>query len=158
APDIKRKGARRRMPLMIRFSCPGCQNVLKAPDDAAGRRVACPRCGSPLSIPSGQAPTRGEAPPARTTPGQVRVHCPGCGQTIDLPPADLSLLIRCAQCRTHSVPSRVASQAARRHPAQPPATPQSRRKLLLAGGVIAGSVGVVCTLLCCGLGFSTLFT
>jgi hypothetical protein len=36
---------------VIRFSCPACQKVLKAPDQGAGRKTHCPRCGQRLLIP-----------------------------------------------------------------------------------------------------------
>lgn len=36
---------------MIRFACPTCQKVLKAPDDSAGRKTHCACCGQRLVIP-----------------------------------------------------------------------------------------------------------
>lgn len=36
---------------MIRFRCPTCRKVLKAPDDRAGRKIECPGCGQRLQIP-----------------------------------------------------------------------------------------------------------
>ena len=36
---------------MIRFACPTCQKVLKAPDEGAGRKVNCPKCSQRLIIP-----------------------------------------------------------------------------------------------------------
>jgi hypothetical protein len=36
---------------VIRFSCPTCSKVLKAPDHGAGRKIACPGCGQRLLIP-----------------------------------------------------------------------------------------------------------
>jgi hypothetical protein len=37
---------------MIRFFCPSCAKILKAPPDAAGQKVACSGCGQRLLIPS----------------------------------------------------------------------------------------------------------
>lgn len=37
---------------MIRFACPGCQKVLKAPPEKAGIRTACPACKHPLQVPA----------------------------------------------------------------------------------------------------------
>jgi hypothetical protein len=37
---------------MIRFACPRCNKILKAPDEKAGVKVACPGCRTPLLIPS----------------------------------------------------------------------------------------------------------
>jgi DNA-directed RNA polymerase subunit RPC12/RpoP len=54
---------------MIRFSCPACQKVFKAPSRAAGRKASCPRCGNRLLIPPPiQAP---EELPADEPPGLV---------------------------------------------------------------------------------------
>lgn len=36
---------------MIRFACPRCKSVLKAPDRKAGSKVACPKCQQRLQIP-----------------------------------------------------------------------------------------------------------
>jgi hypothetical protein len=57
----------------IKVTCPKCQGVLHAPDDAGGKRGKCPTCGTVLSIPAegprvsnpGGAPDSGyRAPPA----------------------------------------------------------------------------------------------
>jgi hypothetical protein len=37
---------------MIRFGCPTCNKVIKAPDEGAGRKIPCPRCGQLLVIPA----------------------------------------------------------------------------------------------------------
>lgn len=36
---------------MIRFMCPTCQKRLKAPDEGAGQKTHCPRCGQRLYVP-----------------------------------------------------------------------------------------------------------
>ena len=36
---------------MIRFACPACSVVMNCPDDKAGVKVGCPRCGQRLEIP-----------------------------------------------------------------------------------------------------------
>jgi hypothetical protein len=36
---------------MIRFACPTCQKIIKAPDEGAGRKFPCPRCGQLLVVP-----------------------------------------------------------------------------------------------------------
>ena len=36
---------------MIRFACPTCQKVHKAPENAAGRKVRCLRCSQTIIIP-----------------------------------------------------------------------------------------------------------
>lgn len=40
---------------MIRFACPACQAVIKAPDERAGATAPCPRCRKPVRIPGGKA-------------------------------------------------------------------------------------------------------
>jgi hypothetical protein len=37
---------------MIRFQCPRCKKVLKAPDDSAGRKGSCSRCRKRLLVPA----------------------------------------------------------------------------------------------------------
>jgi hypothetical protein len=92
---------------MIRFSCPKCQKMLKAPANGAGRRTACPRCGERFRVP-GQATTGlGEpvadlasSPPSST----IIVKCPGCGRDIQCSPDELSMTFECAQCYQRFVP------------------------------------------------------
>src|SRR5690349_5212244 len=36
---------------MIRFACPACQSHLKSPDDKAGAKIACPKCGQKVRVP-----------------------------------------------------------------------------------------------------------
>ena len=40
---------------MITFNCDGCSATFKVPDDKAGKRGKCPRCGAVVSVPSPQA-------------------------------------------------------------------------------------------------------
>jgi len=35
----------------IKAECEGCGKVINARDDAAGRRIKCPECGDPISVP-----------------------------------------------------------------------------------------------------------
>lgn len=46
----------------IKVTCPKCQGVLHAPDDAGGKRGKCPTCGTVLAIPA-NAPRAEEAQP-----------------------------------------------------------------------------------------------
>jgi len=49
----------------IKVTCPKCQGVLHAPDDAGGKRGKCPTCGTVLAIPAvgGGNPSAMSAPP-----------------------------------------------------------------------------------------------
>ena len=38
----------------IRFTCPGCGKIAKAPPDYAGRTCQCPKCGTSLIIPGAE--------------------------------------------------------------------------------------------------------
>jgi predicted Zn finger-like uncharacterized protein len=39
---------------MIDFTCPQCQSAFSVPDNLAGRRARCKKCGTPLTIPNGE--------------------------------------------------------------------------------------------------------
>jgi DNA-directed RNA polymerase subunit RPC12/RpoP len=41
---------------MIRFKCPACQKILKVPDEGAGRKINCPKCGQRMLIPAPKRP------------------------------------------------------------------------------------------------------
>jgi hypothetical protein len=108
---------------MIRFQCPACQKVLKAPPEWTGRKTKCMRCGQRFLVPPPPAPA--DAPPAvenQTVLGQVlppptddvpeesadvpqladdslTVCCPGCGRAIPVQAHELPLTIECAQCK-----------------------------------------------------------
>lgn len=65
---------------MIRFACPTCKAVLKAPPRKAGEKVACLKWGQPLLIPNPVKPAEGNVnvpPPIRvqhrTTTSQAAV-------------------------------------------------------------------------------------
>lgn len=54
---------------MISFPCPKCQTTLKAPDEKAGARTKCSKCGCPVQVPSipvGAPPVGAEVPPDAT--------------------------------------------------------------------------------------------
>jgi hypothetical protein len=51
---------------MIRFPCPRCQRILKAPERYAGVTLVCPRCQEPAAVPPA-GPT-GPATPATPSP------------------------------------------------------------------------------------------
>lgn len=67
---------------MIRFLCPTCQKRLKAPDDGAGRKTSCPRCGQRMLVP---APPPPPASINKTLMGQL-ASSPAPGS---IPPADV---------------------------------------------------------------------
>lgn len=59
------------MPITVH--CPNCKKKLKAKDQLAGKRVKCPGCHQPFSIPGhGHAPVRPASPPSRQAARSAR--------------------------------------------------------------------------------------
>jgi hypothetical protein len=79
---------------MIRFACPVCQKILKAPDNTTGRKTGCPRCGQRLQVPAPLAPTAGKTvlgrPLADGVPGSgattAEMPCPRCRTPLAVQP------------------------------------------------------------------------
>ncbi len=42
----------RRACIMIAFKCTGCTSKLSAKDESAGKEIICPKCSTPLLVPS----------------------------------------------------------------------------------------------------------
>ena len=55
----------------IKVTCPKCQGVLHAPDDAGGKRGKCPTCGTVLAIPALGTAEPFAAEPPRPTPTRL---------------------------------------------------------------------------------------
>lgn len=52
----------------IKAECESCGKVLNAKDDAAGRRIKCPDCGEPISVPGGRRKKGARKKSARRRP------------------------------------------------------------------------------------------
>ena len=52
----------------IRAECESCGKVINAKDDAAGRRIKCPECGDPISVPRGRRKKGARKKAARRRP------------------------------------------------------------------------------------------
>jgi hypothetical protein len=61
---VRRSLSVKGLPMTIAFHCAGCASVLKVPDEMAGRRGKCPRCGAANVI-----PTAGKIQAAPQPPG-----------------------------------------------------------------------------------------
>jgi hypothetical protein len=95
---------------MLRFQCPNCQQILKAPPEWSGRKTKCTRCGQRLLVPAAPPPQSKtvlanslppEPPATQAAPqGDLSVNCPGCGRTILFFSHELPLTIECVQCKT----------------------------------------------------------
>jgi DNA-directed RNA polymerase subunit RPC12/RpoP len=94
---------------MIRFMCPTCLKHLKAPDDGAGRKIPCPRCGQRLQVPTPpQPPEHGKTvlgsllPPVGgsgpVVAAPLMTACPSCGQGLKVPDNLIGQKVRCARC------------------------------------------------------------
>ncbi len=92
---------------MIRFSCPKCHKILKAPLNGAGRKTACPRCGERFRVP-GKARTGISDPvsdlPTPRSDSKISVKCPGCGRDMQFSPDELSRTFECTRCKHRFVP------------------------------------------------------
>lgn len=65
---------------MIRFNCPNCQKVLKAPPEKAGAKSACPNCRRAVVVPAPEEPVVLEVLPVAEEPAPMKGPPP-------LPPA-----------------------------------------------------------------------
>ena len=94
---------------MIPIKCPGCGAKLKAPDNAAGRQMPCPKCGTALTVaePVFEAEALPDPPPPAdmyglddpapravesAPPDEGRRPCPMCGEMI------LAAAAKCRYC------------------------------------------------------------
>jgi len=86
---------------LIQFPCPQCCTVLRVPDDKAGKKGKCPKCGGVIAVPAAtlepepevvEAPQPAPAPQAATgkacplcdAPGLAAnaTECPHCGMNL----------------------------------------------------------------------------
>src|SRR5436309_3499314 len=75
------------MPVPVACSC-GKQ--LRVADEHRGKRIKCPGCGGPLSVPGG-SPSK--APPAE----MIRFECE-CGKLLQARPETAGKMTRCPDC------------------------------------------------------------
>jgi predicted RNA-binding Zn-ribbon protein involved in translation (DUF1610 family) len=57
----------------IRAECENCGKVVNAKADAAGRRIKCPKCGAPISVPGGRRKKGARKKSARRRPPEKDV-------------------------------------------------------------------------------------
>ncbi|MBI1337835.1 MAG: hypothetical protein GC164_12865 [Phycisphaera sp.] len=92
---------------MLKFRCQSCQHKLAVPDTYAGKHVKCPKCSSPIEVPSHQSPT-----PEATLPTQTE------DSNLDNALAQLRAATEPAQ----SVSSTTSTDPAKDWPAEPAET------------------------------------
>lgn len=109
--------------MAIEFSCPHCQQLVRTPLTAAGKKGRCPQCGSVVHIPAVQAP-QGESsatPSPRRTPqsgslasspasaATIEFYCVECGQLVRTPASAAGKKGKCPNCKAFvNIPRRSA--------------------------------------------------
>lgn len=155
------------MPVIV---CSGCQARIKAPDAAAGRTVACPRCRASVTVPAPANPVPGPGfdlvaeenspTPIPTTSAQthathpcpfcaepVRIEakrCKHCGETLDAAMRATEETRRAAERTPLGTPSR----RARREEADDQPRSHRSASTLGCGGCLGVLVGVPLLLIC----------
>jgi hypothetical protein len=75
----------------IEFQCPGCGSVLKAPDQAVGRRAKCNKCGASVIVPQGTEhawpPGTGPATTGKEKPPEPPAGAPSQKTSRPAPPS-----------------------------------------------------------------------
>src|SRR5258708_6777788 len=69
---------------MISFPCPHCDNPLRVKDEVAGKRVKCPACSKPITVPAASDLTA--AASRSNKPSPVPASGPPPGEERTLPP------------------------------------------------------------------------
>ena len=123
----------------IEFYCPGCGNLMRTPDDTAGRKGRCPTCQLKVQIPaSSVAATSSESAVPRTAvaatpkpkdPEPIRFDCGSCGKTLSIPVANAGKKGQCPHCgKLMSIPlkSSAAGERWKGTPKQNPKTTPAR--------------------------------
>ena len=75
--------------MAIRFSCDGCGATFNVPDNFAGKRAKCKKCGAAVQVPAAEAPVAAPTPvpspgPSRPPAGALQaMNCESCGGTVE---------------------------------------------------------------------------
>ena|GEM_PF-1549139 len=83
---------------MIKLQCKSCGQKLHVPDEHAGKRAKCPKCGSVCVIPE------------KST--KIRFQCESCGHGMSVPQIHAGKKGRCPKCKNVVVVPAVAALAA----------------------------------------------
>jgi hypothetical protein len=86
----------------MRFSCPNCTQLMECPDDLAGAKASCPKCGQKVLIPTPPEPAN------KTTLGKLEDDESSPGANQPLPP--VPPIIRTA-VRADSIPSVIPARS-----------------------------------------------
>ena len=108
----------------IKFYCPGCGNLMRTPDDTAGRKGRCPTCQLKVQIPASSVAARSPglavAQTAEATSATekvlepIRFNCGSCGKTFSVPAANAGKKGKCLHCgKLMSIPKKSPVPGAR---------------------------------------------
>ena len=78
---------------MIVFACTSCGKKMSAPEDYIAKRVRCPNCQQPVTVPDIQPKTDLPAPE------KIKFRCPHCEQKMALPTSYAGKTVTCAKCK-----------------------------------------------------------
>jgi phage FluMu protein Com len=101
--------------MAIEFSCPHCQQLVRTPLTAAGKKGKCPKCNAVVQIPARWA-SKSERPAAvpqqsvggsassssrwkEESPGTIEFYCTHCGQLVRTPAATGGKRGKCPNCQ-----------------------------------------------------------
>jgi len=94
----------------IEFYCPGCGNLMRTPDETAGRKGRCPTCQLKVQIPASSVAasssssvsavprTAMAANTSGNSPEPIRFDCGSCGKTLCIAAANAGKKGKCPHC------------------------------------------------------------
>ena len=105
--------------MAISITCLSCFGKLKAPDQAAGKSLKCPKCGVAIDVPASSPTVAKAAPPL------ITFACPSCAHTVQGPNALVGKRTTCRSCGNKFIlsvpdPSPVAAISAAPPQPEPP--------------------------------------
>lgn len=92
--------------MAIQFYCPGCGNLMRTPDETAGRKGRCPNCGLKIQIPT-ESLASGEseglvvedAEPHAVEEAKIEFYCSHCGRQVRVAAAAAGQRGKCPGCQ-----------------------------------------------------------
>ena len=137
--------------MAIEFTCPGCLQLFRTPEEAAGKKGKCPHCGAVFTISaaaSSAASAPATAPADAAAADKIEFPCSQCGRAVRTPASMAGKKGKCPTCGAvfqipETTPSRPATStpgnraAESRAPAGPPPLPIKRTPAPAAGSASA---------------------
>jgi len=84
----------------LKIACGNCQATLKAPPSLIGKKIACPRCKTPIEVsaPLSSPPTAPQTN-APTQSEKIKIACENCAATLKVPSTLTGTNIPCPRCK-----------------------------------------------------------